>query len=145
MLGDSTFCELDPSFITVALLQSINPSIDDIAEFEIAYENSGAIDTFLLGYETGDWTGNVLEDTDGDGDGDVAIPGVTITLFQDLDGDGVLTQAEINNQPTPPLVDVTDSNGDYSFTGLFGNYIACLLYTSPSPRDQRGSRMPSSA
>ena len=27
-----------------------------------------------------------------------------------------------------------------------GNYIdACLLYTSPSPRDQRGSRMPSSA
>ena len=27
---------------------------------------------------------------------------------------------------------------------LEGNY-ACLLYTSPSPRDQRGSRMPSSA
>ena len=24
-------------------------------------------------------------------------------------------------------------------------YMACLLYTSPSPRDQRGSRMPSSA
>ena len=24
-------------------------------------------------------------------------------------------------------------------------FIACLLYTSPSPRDQRGSRMPSSA
>ena len=28
---------------------------------------------------------------------------------------------------------------------LFRNAIACLLYTSPSPRDQRGSRMPSSA
>ena len=27
---------------------------------------------------------------------------------------------------------------------LFGGNI-CLLYTSPSPRDQRGSRMPSSA
>ena len=25
------------------------------------------------------------------------------------------------------------------------NYCSCLLYTSPSPRDQRGSRMPSSA
>ena len=24
-------------------------------------------------------------------------------------------------------------------------YLPCLLYTSPSPRDQRGSRMPSSA
>ena len=28
---------------------------------------------------------------------------------------------------------------------LFGMYKNCLLYTSPSPRDQRGSRMPSSA
>ena len=26
-----------------------------------------------------------------------------------------------------------------------GKYLICLLYTSPSPRDQRGSRMPSSA
>ena len=26
-----------------------------------------------------------------------------------------------------------------------GKIIFCLLYTSPSPRDQRGSRMPSSA
>ena len=26
-----------------------------------------------------------------------------------------------------------------------GESISCLLYTSPSPRDQRGSRMPSSA
>ena len=25
------------------------------------------------------------------------------------------------------------------------NQLGCLLYTSPSPRDQRGSRMPSSA
>ena len=25
------------------------------------------------------------------------------------------------------------------------NVVPCLLYTSPSPRDQRGSRMPSSA
>ena len=27
----------------------------------------------------------------------------------------------------------------------FRNILCCLLYTSPSPRDQRGSRMPSSA
>ena len=33
-------------------------------------------------------------------------------------------------------------NASYIVTILF---IACLLYTSPSPRDQRGSRMPSSA
>ena len=29
--------------------------------------------------------------------------------------------------------------------GLFAWSLGCLLYTSPSPRDQRGSRMPSSA
>ena len=31
----------------------------------------------------------------------------------------------------------------FSLTGIEIN--TCLLYTSPSPRDQRGSRMPSSA
>ena len=29
--------------------------------------------------------------------------------------------------------------------GVVSKYVFCLLYTSPSPRDQRGSRMPSSA
>ena len=29
--------------------------------------------------------------------------------------------------------------------GMLTNFQTCLLYTSPSPRDQRGSRMPSSA
>ena len=30
-------------------------------------------------------------------------------------------------------------------SGIHTYYHSCLLYTSPSPRDQRGSRMPSSA
>ena len=34
---------------------------------------------------------------------------------------------------------------DYSFDEHFGKAIPCLLYTSPSPRDKRQSRMPSSA
>ena len=50
-----------------------------------------------------------------------------------------------------------DVNGNYYVTGvsqrlyvidintLTATLIGCLLYTSPSPRDQRGSRMPSSA
>ena len=33
-------------------------------------------------------------------------------------------------------------NNDFGWNGLNND---CLLYTSPSPRDQRGSRMPSSA
>ena len=35
------------------------------------------------------------------------------------------------------------NNGAQGWT--FSNSYSCLLYTSPSPRDQRGSRMPSSA
>ena len=37
------------------------------------------------------------------------------------------------------------SNGEYLPGPAESVSIACLLYTSPSPRDQRGSRMPSSA
>ena len=33
----------------------------------------------------------------------------------------------------------------YNWDHLYPLYGDCLLYTSPSPRDQRGSRMPSSA
>ena len=39
---------------------------------------------------------------------------------------------------------VADGAGGYR-SGAKASKIACLLYTSPSPRDQRGSRMPSSA
>ena len=49
-----------------------------------------------------------------------------------ITGGFYLQQAE-----TPVMEDLTNV---YNFV----TYI-CLLYTSPSPRDQRGSRMPSSA
>ena len=37
------------------------------------------------------------------------------------------------------LIEIGDALGDMLYI------LCCLLYTSPSPRDQRGSRMPSSA
>ena len=42
----------------------------------------------------------------------------------------------------------SDMFGGYCFlnnAAIAAQYLRCLLYTSPSPRDQRGSRMPSSA
>ena len=39
----------------------------------------------------------------------------------------------------------TFNNTIVSITDTAGEVIACLLYTSPSPRDKRQSRMPSSA
>ena len=45
-----------------------------------------------------------------------------------------------------PLEDVLRQAGvsEHTFLDWKKRY-SCLLYTSPSPRDQRGSRMPSSA
>ena len=40
------------------------------------------------------------------------------------------------------LAEIRELAGDHPF-GV--DLVFCLLYTSPSPRDQRGSRMPSSA
>ena len=45
---------------------------------------------------------------------------------------------------------VTQNNGDYNlnfkdYPIKKGTLFTCLLYTSPSPRDKRQSRMPSSA
>ena len=44
------------------------------------------------------------------------------------------------NKDTPPDVNVLSQE-----KADFYQEMICLLYTSPSPRDQRGSRMPSSA
>ena len=41
------------------------------------------------------------------------------------------------------LFEMAVNNPDIHFFGI--EVYDCLLYTSPSPRDQRGSRMPSSA
>ena len=51
-----------------------------------------------------------------------------------------------NATPDDYLSKVPDQHRDYASTILAQHDIdTCLLYTSPSPRDQRGSRMPSSA
>ena len=43
------------------------------------------------------------------------------------------------------LLVLTGSKGSALVDTFVGDLNSCLLYTSPSPRDQRGSRMPSSA
>ena len=42
-------------------------------------------------------------------------------------------------------ISTSDLALEASRLGGIGHISDCLLYTSPSPRDQRGSRMPSSA
>ena len=50
-----------------------------------------------------------------------------------------------NNATALPLLSIYSLITGFTLSGLVALAGACLLYTSPSPRDQRGSRMPSSA
>ena len=43
------------------------------------------------------------------------------------------------------VINVVSGLGNPCGKALTTHNLVCLLYTSPSPRDQRGSRMPSSA
>ena len=45
----------------------------------------------------------------------------------------------------PSPFNKSEQIGNADFTVTLNSTYNCLLYTSPSPRDQRGSRMPSSA
>ena len=46
----------------------------------------------------------------------------------------------------PPVAELMERISEITWRGTIdGGATGCLLYTSPSPRDQRGSRMPSSA
>ena len=72
--------------------------------------------------------------------------------YEVTDTNGETSQAviDINIIPTPDAVDdpfTTNEDTPVNVNPLTNDDdgAGCLLYTSPSPRDQRGSRMPSSA
>ena len=57
--------------------------------------------------------------------------------------ENALPGQEVTLTAIPTVDDVIEAMKDVIDPELMVN--VCLLYTSPSPRDQRGSRMPSSA
>ena len=66
----------------------------------------------------------------------VSAPAATSATTSSINGP-IVASAEFSGRSDHVVL------GNASIVGTPGNY--CLLYTSPSPRDQRGSRMPSSA
>ena len=68
---------------------------------------------------------------------------VTANIAPELSNFGIINKiiaTDFNNDGWQDFIAV----GEWTGIGMFQN-MGCLLYTSPSPRDQRGSRMPSSA
>ena len=73
------------------------------------------------------------------------------TQYSLLDGandiNKMMAKAAADGQKAVALTDHGNMFGAFKFAAAAkkNGIKACLLYTSPSPRDQRGSRMPSSA
>ena len=82
---------------------------------------------------------------------------IQILWGNDLNAQNTFIQKLIDNEVSKEWkeINVTNLNGDDDeqvnkafdevLTPPFGEGYSCLLYTSPSPRDMRRSRMPSSA
>ena len=99
--------------------------------------------TYKLGGEPDIATDNPYADLDADGLPDISVGRIPVDSAAELTQ---FVQRVITYETRAASANRTNghSNVDTPWQMRI-NLIACLLYTSPSPRDQRGSRMPSSA
>ena len=67
-----------------------------------------------------------------------------VDLNRDTGWDSAISDCNYVLHVASPFV-LTDEDEDFFVKPAVEGVQSCLLYTSPSPRDQRGSRMPSSA
>ncbi|GLR17172.1 SdrD B-like domain-containing protein [Portibacter lacus] len=156
--GNYIIIETDPSgYFSV---QDGDISVDDTVDDVInSNDNDNAIPITLLAgeedggnnfidEESGSISGVVSADSDNDGDelnmGDPEelLSNITVTLYADTNGDGVLSVAEFNagpalidangdGNPNELAMTTTDVNGNYSFSGISpGNYI--VVETDPN-------------
>ena len=76
-------------------------------------------------------------------------PSINPQIFREYDIRGIvgtdLTPASVTSIGKAIGTYISRGNGKKMILGRDVRSSSCLLYTSPSPRDQRGSRMPSSA
>ena len=149
-IGFSAGTNVFPSAVLLPLPIIFNPSA--------YFPYRGAMDNFSY-YTRSLSEENISDVADDDGDREGLPAGVYDVLITDFNGCDTTIQVvvgqpdslfatAINNEiscfgANDGSLDVTVFGGTSPYTFLWSN--GCLLYTSPSPRDQRGSRMPSSA
>ena len=92
----------------------------------------------IIGSDSGVFPGSEWPEGSSEWQGRIAMPGATEATFSFRASTGDRTPISIwVMQPS------SQERGDSNFTRAMCG--SCLLYTSPSPRDKRQSRMPSSA
>ena len=72
---------------------------------------------------------------------DTSGPGADVELPEEKKPDGEIETKEEDSSPAPQAEEPREEKAE----GSDAQPEACLLYTSPSPRDRTRSRMPSSA
>ena len=65
-------------------------------------------------------------------------------VSQYMQNQSTMPMGQMNPNAANPMAGMLPGSNPMDLLQL-QQYMHCLLYTSPSPRDQRGSRMPSSA
>ena len=147
LLENDTDPDNDPLTITEINGMALTPGVLQTIAVPNGSVSVAANGTITVTPNTG-FAGNInvpytIEDQDGTTD--TAVHTVTI---------GNAAPEVIDPDPTPgtPSLDPLDAENiivpavdGQPITIDLDDYLTCLLYTSPSPRDQRGSRMPSSA
>ena len=129
------FTELDINFLDVELLENLLDQYSDLdAELLKEKESTGDVDIQGTeeGFDTATQTNTVV-----DGEKVTLIRNVQSIVEISVDQDEATTV--ILEQDGKVLDPIVINNGETNTINI------CLLYTSPSPRDKRQSRMPSSA
>ena len=132
-------------FIESAKEESID-TILELVEIKKAHKNKRLIVTGCLSQRYGDELAKEIPEVD------VFLGSADYNKFADVLSSS--SQGELKGRKSLPMLQISkkpdyiyDHNTPRVLTGQnFSAHVKiCLLYTSPSPRDQRGSRMPSSA
>ena len=135
------------AFLAISVIAAACGGSDDVASSGDA--DDGAATSSADGVETV----AASACTAGQTDGDLAIFNWTeymdpelITAFSEEFGVNVTEDNYDSNEAMQPIINAGGSGFDFIVpSDYMVGIMICLLYTSPSPRDQRGSRMPSSA